>query len=549
MSEVSTQSLIDAVSMRAPGEIPGEALEELKQTYGVPFALLDGQRGDLIEGIKELSGGDWLLWGTLCSQVALRGQAELIDEREPLVLLAVPLGVAAQRFVAVAPFLIRPVATDQARARLAEIMGIGLAAALKWAERQRIWTPESLLRLAAKTQEKTVADSRVAVLSCQVEALSNHLAETYEEIALLYRLTENLRMSDGVEEIGGRALDWLLDVLPAQGVAAVFSPATRVDPFSEDRVATAQFVCRGDFPLNQAEFSELVGQLGVDASRQPVVVNASGMGHHPISPLPARNLVVASLASGGKTFGYLAAADHESGREFGTVEARLLGSVATILGIHCGNIVLYREQTELFAGVVRALSSAIDAKDQYTCGHSDRVARVAVRLAEELGLSANERRTLHLAGLLHDVGKIGIKEEVLRKPGKLTAEEYEHIKLHPALGYEILRGIKKIEHVLPAVLYHHESWDGQGYPHGLSGEAIPFIARIVAVADAFDAMGSDRPYRKGMDDNTLDTVLHEGAGKQWDVQVIEAFFRARNDIREISCRERESLRLDLQPLI
>ena len=549
MAEDSNQSLIDTVSTCAPADIPAEALDELSQTYGVRFALLDGHRGDLISGIDELSGGDWLLWGTLCSQVALRGRAELIDEREPLVLLAVPLGEAMQRFVAVAPFLIRPVASEQARARLAEMLGISPAAALKWAERQRIWTPESLLRLAAKTQEKTVADTRVAALSGQVESLSNHLAETYEEIALLYRLTENLRLSDGVEQIGGRALDWLLDVLPAEGVAAEFSPATRVDPFSEDRVAESQFVCRGEFPLDQAEFAELVARMEVDVSRQPVVVNASGMGRVQLTPLPARNLVVAPLASGGKTFGYLAAANHESGGEFGTVEARLLGSVATILGIHCGNIVLYREQTELFAGVVRALSSAIDAKDQYTCGHSDRVARVAMRLAEELGMSANERRTLHLAGLLHDVGKIGIKDEVLRKPGKLTPEEYEHIKLHPALGYEILRGIKKIEHVLPAVLHHHESWDGQGYPHGLSGEAIPFIARIVAVADAFDAMGSDRPYRKGMEDGTLDTILHAGAGKQWDAQVIEAFFRARNDIRDISRRERESLRLDLQPLV
>jgi HD-GYP domain-containing protein (c-di-GMP phosphodiesterase class II) len=172
---------------------------------------------------------------------------------------------------------------------------------------------------------------------------------------------------------------------------------------------------------------------------------------------------------------------------------------------------------------------------------------VAVRLAEELGLPPDERRRIHLAGLLHDIGKIGIKDEVLRKPGKLTPEEYEHIKLHPALGYEILKGLKKIQHVLPAVLHHHESWDGQGYPHGLAGEAIPLIARIIAVADAFDAMGSDRPYRKGMQDSVLDKILREGAGKQWDVRIVDAFFRARDDIRTISKRERESLKIDLQP--
>jgi putative nucleotidyltransferase with HDIG domain len=326
-----------------------------------------------------------------------------------------------------------------------------------------------------------------------------------------------------------------------------FSAATQLDPFVADQIGSAQFLTRGDFPVGHEQFTEMATFLKVNECRQPVVVNEAGLGSTQVAGFPLRNLVIAPLTSAGKTYGYLAAANHEHGGEFGTVEARLLGSVATILGIHCGNIVLYREQSDLFAGVVRALSSAIDAKDPYTCGHSDRVARVAVRLAEELGLPPDERRRIHLAGLLHDIGKIGIKDEVLRKPGKLTPEEYEHIKLHPALGYEILKGLKKIQHVLPAVLHHHESWDGQGYPHGLAGEAIPLIARIIAVADAFDAMGSDRPYRKGMQDAVLDKILREGAGKQWDVRIVDAFFRARDDIRTISKRERESLKIDLQP--
>jgi len=546
MIQAAPQSMIDTVTMPAPAALRADELSDLRRTFGVPFALLD-ERGDVIEGIDELSGGDWLLWGTLCSQVALRGKPELIDEREPLVLLAVPVGDAAHRYVAVAPFLTRPVSTDTACSRLAQAMGIAPVAAMKWAERQRIWTTEALLSLAAKVHEKTAAEGLASELKRQVEALSAHLAETYEEIALLYRLTENLRLSEGVEEIGGRALDWLLDVLPSEGVVVEFSAATRIDPFTADQTASPQFLSRGDFPLSHQEFSALIASLNVDVSRQPVVVNAAGL--RPVQPndFPLRNVVIAPLASGGKVYGYLAAANHLHGGEFGTVEARLLGSVATILGIHCGNIVLYREQADLFAGVVRALSSAIDAKDPYTCGHSDRVARVAVRLAEELGLSADEQRRIYLAGLLHDIGKIGVKDEVLRKPGKLTAEEYEHIKLHPALGYEILKGLKKIQHVLPAVLHHHESWDGSGYPHGLAGEAIPLIARIVAVADAFDAMGSDRPYRKGMDDAVLDRILREGAAKQWDASIVEAFFRARADIRAISKRERESLKIDLQP--
>jgi HD-GYP domain-containing protein (c-di-GMP phosphodiesterase class II) len=132
------------------------------------------------------------------------------------------------------------------------------------------------------------------------------------------------------------------------------------------------------------------------------------------------------------------------------------------------------------------------------------------------------------------VGKIGIDDNVLRKPGKLTDAEYEHIKSHVEIGYRILRGLKKMGHVLPIVLHHHESWDGKGYPYGLTGTNIPYLARIVAVADAFDAMSSDRPYRKGMPDDKLDAIFQAGAGKQWDPDVVAAFFRAREDIRKIT---------------
>ena len=165
------------------------------------------------------------------------------------------------------------------------------------------------------------------------------------------------------------------------------------------------------------------------------------------------------------------------------------------------------------------------------------MARISVALAAELGCERKQLETLYLSGLLHDVGKIGINDSVLRKPGKLTDIEYEHIKLHPEIGYRILHDLKQLGEVLPVVRHHHEAWDGRGYPFGLSGEEIPQMARIVAVADAFDAMSSDRPYRKGMDDDRLDEILREGAGKQWDANVIHAFFSIRDKIREICGRE------------
>jgi HD-GYP domain-containing protein (c-di-GMP phosphodiesterase class II) len=150
--------------------------------------------------------------------------------------------------------------------------------------------------------------------------------------------------------------------------------------------------------------------------------------------------------------------------------------------------------------------------------------------------------------LLHDVGKIGIDDEVLRKPGKLTEAEYEHIKSHAEIGFKILNDIKQLDEVLPVVLHHHEQWDGRGYPQGLAGESIPLLARIVAVADSFDAMGSDRPYRQGMSDEKLDAILRDGSGKQWDAQVVEAFFRARDAIREIARAKVKSVSFDVRDL-
>jgi putative nucleotidyltransferase with HDIG domain len=247
--------------------------------------------------------------------------------------------------------------------------------------------------------------------------------------------------------------------------------------------------------------------------------------------------VLVPLAEGKRLFGWMAAFNHVDGREFGTVEASLMGSIGSILGIHSSNLDLYRQQADDLAGVVRAMSLAIDAKDPYTHGHSDRVAQVAVKIAQELGCDIEVLKTIYLGGLLHDIGKIGIDDNVLRKPGKLNDAEYEHVKQHAEIGYRILRDLRSMAPVLPIVLHHHEAWDGAGYPYGLTGENIPYLARIVAVADAYDAMASDRPYRAGMPDDKLDNIMRSGAGKQWDQEIVAAFFRARQSIREISRRE------------
>ena len=191
---------------------------------------------------------------------------------------------------------------------------------------------------------------------------------------------------------------------------------------------------------------------------------------------------------------------------------------------------LYQRYMDTVYGLVRGLTAAIDAKDCYTQGHSERVARIAVRLGQELKLPSELIGDLYMAGLLHDIGKIQVREEVLGKPSPLTTEEAAHMRQHAALGHQIVAGLKQLEHLGAAVRHHHERWDGTGYPDGLVGEKIPLLARILAVADAFDAMLSDRPFRPALPPDQVERTLANGAGSQWDPQIIAVIHTRRKAI-------------------
>ncbi len=187
-----------------------------------------------------------------------------------------------------------------------------------------------------------------------------------------------------------------------------------------------------------------------------------------------------------------------------------------------------KENQELFINSVRTLAAAIDAKDPYTRGHSERVARYAVVLARHMDLSPEEVRVVRLSALLHDVGKIGIDDRILRKPTALTSEEFEIMKTHPAKGAVIMGQIPQLKDVIPGIKHHHEKWAGGGYPDGLKGEGIPLVARVVAVADTFDAMTTTRPYQKAMPLTYVITQIISFAGKSFDPAVIAALDKAWN---------------------
>jgi HD-GYP domain-containing protein (c-di-GMP phosphodiesterase class II) len=185
-----------------------------------------------------------------------------------------------------------------------------------------------------------------------------------------------------------------------------------------------------------------------------------------------------------------------------------------------------KENEDLFIGTARALVSAIDAKDPYTQGHSKRVNRYAIEIARHHGLSKDEIRDIDVSSLLHDVGKIGVDDAILKKPGQLTPDEFEKMQRHTVIGAAIMAPIRQMQPLLPGLRSHHERWTGGGYPDKLAGVAIPLMARIIAVADSFDAMTTNRPYQKAMTFEQAHARLNELKGTAFDEQVVESFNRA-----------------------
>ena len=549
-----------AASSDVDATLPNEAhqmLRSLERIFGQSFSVLDCATGEVIRSATNSLPIDLYQRLPSCEQISRRGRAEILDEVSPLILFAVPLIGTAPEYplVAIAPFITERVEDITAITAAANEFGIDVQQAFRWAAAQSTWQLSALHEITATVAEKISLQQSAVNIKRQMSEISSHLLMTFEEITLLHRLTEHLSISKSATDICELSVNWLGDVIPAKSVCIWLENFGHIDNqhgVGADGDGREMLIAHGDCSLEKSDFAKFMERLGPRVATEPVVLNRAATSSPTWFYPDVREIISVPIREGNRMFGWLLALNHtgagdvtNSEGEFGTVEACLMASVATILGIHCGNIALYHEQSEFFSSVVRALTSAIDAKDPYTCGHSDRVARLSVCLARRLGCNTEDLSTIYLSGLLHDIGKIGIDDNVLRKPGALTPAEFEHIKTHPDLGCQILDGVKQLDKVMPVVRHHHEAWNGEGYPAGLKAEETPFLARVVAVADSIDAMSSDRPYRKGMSDEKLDAILRDGAGKQWDPKIVEAAFQVRDELRRIGKEERHPLELNV----
>lgn len=248
------------------------------------------------------------------------------------------------------------------------------------------------------------------------------------------------------------------------------------------------------------------------------------------SPQP-HSLAVARLCARGQTIGFLGAVSYSTGKRFDEGQRKLLHAIADRASAAIENARLFEDLQATFKQTIRGLASAIDKMDRYTAGHSARVAAYAQILAIKLGLPDEEIEIVRQSALMHDIGKIGCVMN-LNKPGKLSHREYDTFKRHPEHGRDILQPIEFLHPLIPGVHLHHERWDGLGYPLGLKGQEVPLIARIISVADTYDAMTSDRAYRKALSHDIAIAEIGRCGGSQFDPEMAESFLRSIEEFRE-----------------
>lgn len=356
-------------------------------------------------------------------------------------------------------------------------------------------------------------------LRAELDNLTAELAERYEELHLVYSMDARIRESSG----GWGAFQGLVELCAQHlnvDLAAIVYPAEKLAVWA-DNLSKPMF--NQDLVL-----VEMRGDLYrfVQSGRRSVVINdpADPRRGYIFTDMPYK-VLACPLTRDGTVCAMLVLVNHDDKPDFEASDRKLAEVMANQLTNSMQMFRAFEEARRFTEEVVGALVEAVEAKDPYTRGHSERVQAISVDLGRELGMAADELDSLSWAALLHDVGKVGVPDAVLCKPGRLTEDEYTFIKMHAERGCEILSHIRRLHHVLPAVRHHHERIDGQGYPAGLAGSAIPLAARVIAVADTYEAMTSSRAYRPGKPHEVAAAELVRVAGSQLDADVVAAFGR------------------------
>jgi len=360
----------------------------------------------------------------------------------------------------------------------------------------------------------------------QIEIISTELAQTYEELVLLYKMGTNMKVTESDSNYLQMACDNITELVDVESIAILVEKAVDY----EKRLILAAGA--GLIDIDERFADILYGRLREEiATGKEALLDSEVDSQFQYNwPEHVKSIIAVPLYGSDKIIGTMVAINRLDKPDFDSTVVKLFNSVANECAVFIENGRLFNDLKELFIGSLKALANSIDAKDRYTRGHSERVALIcrwiAERLAEEMPVDEEQIHKVYLAGLLHDIGKIGIGESVLCKDGVLTEQEREQMKAHPLIGANILSEIKLMRDIVPGVLCHHERIDGSGYPNGLNGDDIPLTGKIVMLADCFDAMTSKRSYRNAMSIEGALSQIEKGLGTQFDEKLGRIFINS-----------------------
>ena len=352
------------------------------------------------------------------------------------------------------------------------------------------------------------------------------LQRAQRHLSTLHRVSELLAAARDLDGLSDATLRAILEVTAADRAALVLR---RQDPSTGDpevAAARTRIPTHEPFAVSRTLVWNVI-EKGISTFAHDASNDARFADGESVVTQRVRSVMCVPLRTTDEILGALYVDSLSGAGRFNEADLELLAAIGNQAGVALHRVRLMGELERLLIDTIRAIAATIDAKDGYTHRHSERVAALARRIAAEVGLSADEQDTVELSALLHDVGKIAVPDSILNKPERLTSEEYAEMKKHPLHGARILANIQSasVRAVVPGVQYHHEKWDGSGYPEGLAGDRIPLLGRILGVADFFDALTSVRAYRAAMPIEEAIRLVEKGAGTHFDPQIAAAVVR------------------------